>query len=125
MKKIMMALMGVIFITTSAMAQHRQGNIIVCQHDETITKDKKTTKTTKPVKAGKYTTVNNYDQYVVVKSNKDNPRLKAHYDKPGDAYEGKEVMFNDGVAANMARNINYMDFSINKPPVDGGISDTE
>lgn len=117
MKKIMMALIGTIFITTGAMAQNRTSKIKVCNHDNTVVKQKQS-----KAANGKYTTVNNFDTYIIVKSSKENPRFKAEYDKPGDAYEGKEVMFNDGVAANIARNINYLDFSINRPPVDGGIS---
>lgn len=114
MKKIMIALMGIMFIATSAQAQNRKGKMKVCDHDKSAVLKKE--------KQGKYTTVSNYDQYIVVKSNKDNPRFKAQYDKPGDGYEGKEVMYNDGVEANIARNINYLDFSVNRPPVDGGIS---
>lgn len=114
MKKIMIALMGIMFIAISAQAQNRKSKIKVCDHDKSTVLMQE--------KQGKYTTVSNYDQYIVVKSNKDNPRFKVQYDKPGDAYEGKEVMFNDGVEANIARNINYLDFSVNRPPVDGGIS---
>ena|SRR5690606_16353764 len=54
-------------------------------------------------------------------SNKHNPRLKVAYDMPGDVYEGKEVLSNDGVANNMNRNINYLDFSNPKVPNDGGV----
>jgi|GEM_PF-6707605 len=55
-------------------------------------------------------------------SNKNNPRLKASYDMPGDVYEGEEVLSNDGVAKNMYRNMNYLDFSVRKVPNDGGLS---
>lgn len=54
-------------------------------------------------------------------SYKNNPRLKADYDMPGDVYEGEEVLSNDGVAKNMERNINYLDFSNPRVPNDGGV----
>lgn len=54
-------------------------------------------------------------------SHKNNPRLKADYDMPGDVYEGKEVLSNDGVAKNRERNINYLDFSVRRVPNDGGL----
>ncbi|MCB0696402.1 MAG: hypothetical protein KDC07_03500 [Chitinophagaceae bacterium] len=50
-----------------------------------------------------------------------NPRLKASYDMPGDVYEGKEVLSNDGVAKNMRRNMHYLNFSVRRVPNDGGL----
>lgn len=55
-------------------------------------------------------------------SYKENPRLKVSYDQPRDVYEGEEVMSHDGVENNIKRNLNYLNFSIVKAPVDGGLS---
>lgn len=55
-------------------------------------------------------------------SAKENPRFRVSYDMPGDAYDGKDVMSNDGVAKNKERNKNYLDWSVNRPPNDGGLA---
>lgn len=60
--------------------------------------------------------------YMFIQSEKDNPRLRASYKVPGDVYEGDEVPSNDGVQANIQRNINYLDFSVTRPPNDGGLA---
>ena len=60
-----------------------------------------------------YATANAY-------SNKNNPRIRVSYDDPNGAYEGEETMINDGVEKNKARNINYLDGSMQLPPNDGG-----
>lgn len=54
-------------------------------------------------------------------SAKKNPRFIATYDgdDPQSAYNGKESMINDGVEKNKARNVNYLDMSVNLPPSDG------
>lgn len=43
-----------------------------------------------------------------------------HYDKPGADYRGEDAMTHDGVAKNIERNLNYLDFSNAKPRNDGG-----
>jgi hypothetical protein len=53
-------------------------------------------------------------------SNKRNSRIIVSYEDPNGAYEGKETLINDGVEKNKARNINYLDGSMQLPPVDGG-----
>lgn len=53
-------------------------------------------------------------------SNRRNPRIVVAYDDPNAAYEGKESRINDGVKKNKTRNINYLDSSVDLPPVDGG-----
>lgn len=50
---------------------------------------------------------------------KNNPRFRVSYDDPNGAYEGKETLTNDGVQKNINRNVNYLDNSVNLPPVDG------
>lgn len=59
------------------------------------------------------------DVVFMARSNKDNPRFKVSYDMPGDVYEGKEVLSNDGVANNKRRNLNYLDWSVTKAPNSG------
>ena len=46
--------------------------------------------------------------------------MRGIYDLPGDDYLGEEVKSHDGVAKNIERNINYLDFSSSKVPNDGG-----
>jgi hypothetical protein len=53
-------------------------------------------------------------------SNRRNPRILVSYEDPNGAYEGKETRINDGVQKNKARNLNYLDGSVQLPPVDGG-----
>ena len=55
-----------------------------------------------------------------VPSNRRNPRIRVTIDDPQAPYEGKESMINDGVEINKVRNINYLDSSVELPPVDGG-----
>lgn len=55
-------------------------------------------------------------------SNKENPRFRVSYNVPGDVYEGEESLSNDGVKDNKTRNVNYLDWSVNRPPNDGGIA---
>lgn len=59
------------------------------------------------------------DMIYMARSNKNNPRFQVSYDMPGDVYEGKEVLSNDGVAKNLRRNINYLDWSVTKAPNSG------
>ena len=59
---------------------------------------------------------------ITVVSAKDNPRFTASYDVPGEVYEGGEVLSNDGVAKNKARNLSYLDFGPTKVPNDGGLA---
>jgi hypothetical protein len=54
-----------------------------------------------------------------VSSNRNNPRIRVSIDDPMAPYEGKESMVNDGVQKNISRNINYLDASIDLPPVNG------
>lgn len=62
-----------------------------------------------------------FDEHVYVKSTtqsaKKNPRFTVSYEE--SAYKGEASMINDGVAKNKARNINYMNTSVELPPVDG------
>lgn len=55
-------------------------------------------------------------------SYKKNPRFIVTYNDPQAPYEGKESLVNDGVEKNKNRNINYLDNSVDLPPVDGGIA---
>lgn len=66
-------------------------------------------KTTANAEATKY-------QCVTIKQG----NIIATYDMPGDDYRGEEVLSHDGVAKNKERNINYLDFSVSKVPIDGG-----
>ena len=66
-------------------------------------------KTTANAEATKY-------QCVTIKQG----NIVATYDMPGDDYRGEEVLSHDGVAKNKERNINYLDFSVSKVPIDGG-----
>ncbi|WP_276133001.1 hypothetical protein [Polluticoccus soli] len=59
----------------------------------------------------------------MVPSNRRNPRIRVTIDDPQAPYEGKESMINDGVELNKARNINYLDTSVELPANDGGVSD--
>lgn len=59
----------------------------------------------------------------MIPSNRRNPRIRVTIDDPNAAYEGKESMINDGVQKNKARNINYLDTSVELPPSDGGLTD--
>lgn len=55
-------------------------------------------------------------------SHKENPRFKVAYDQPRDIYNGEDVLANDGVKNNIKRNINYLDNTVPKAPVDGGLA---
>lgn len=57
----------------------------------------------------------NYQRIKVQKGN-----MHGVYDLPGDDYRGEEVKSHDGVAKNIERNINYLDFTSSKVPNDGG-----
>ncbi len=68
-------------------------------------------------------TVVHHQKIVLVgTSAKENPRIRVTYNNPGDVYEGDEVLSNDGVDKMIERNLNYLDFSVNRPPNDGGIA---
>lgn len=56
-------------------------------------------------------------------SNRHNPRILVSVDDPAAPYKGEESRTNDGVHANIERNINYLDNTMVLPPNDGGISD--
>lgn len=56
----------------------------------------------------------------VYTSVKGNPRFTVTYDDINGAYEGKDTKANGTVSANIERNINYLDNSVNLPPNDGG-----
>ena len=56
-------------------------------------------------------------------SNRHNPRILVSVDDPAAPYKGEDSRVNDGVHANIERNINYLDNTIILPPNDGGISD--
>lgn len=49
-------------------------------------------------------------------------RIRIHYEDPNAPYKGEENMQNDGVEKTAARNINYLDASVQLPPNDGGVT---
>ena len=66
-----------------------------------------------------YTIISPYNKHLILTGDNENPSIKIQYDKPGEAYDGKEVMYNDGISANIDRNINYLNESANIPPING------
>lgn len=66
-----------------------------------------------------YTFITAHNSHVMITSDNKKPRINIQYDKPGEAYDGKEVMYNDGVEANIDRNINYLNSAANVPPLNG------
>ncbi|MEZ5017829.1 MAG: hypothetical protein R2800_12300 [Flavipsychrobacter sp.] len=115
MKRIMIAVLGIMFLTSSAFAQDKK-NIKVKYYKHT---DR--TLASNEVTEDNYTIITAYNKHVILTSDKKNPRINIQYDKPGEAYSGEEVMYNDGVEANMDRNINYLNSATKLPPLNGRI----
>lgn len=136
----MLALAGIAFMQPDASAQSskydknypvckKDGKYEICTHAEKHANNKQmssskatvaktNTKQAEPIKPKCEVT----EVVYVTSSSKENPRFAVSYDMPGDVYEGKEVMSNDGVQANRVRNINYLDTSVENPPNDGGLA---
>lgn len=136
LKIAMLAIAGLAFMQSDANAQSSKydinypickadGKYTVCAPGEAMYKQELSSGKEAAAPAPKKVTkpVCEVTEVVFVSSSyKNNPRLRASFDRPGDVYEGKEVLSNDGVEKNIERNINYLDFSVNRPPNDGGLS---
>lgn len=133
MKQILFAILGLLYFMPNAQAQSNSQyakNYKVCKLDgkyatcdaNTFNRMQRAEKVaaTRSTQTKNEAPVASYSQFVYVStSNKENDNIKVLYDDEEAAYEGKNSPINDGVKKNVNRNINYLDESVDLPPVDG------